>query len=198
MEAQWLLWLALALAAGIAEIFTLSLVFAMVAGGALAAGAVAAVTGSPPVSVLAFAVSTGLLLAVVRPPLLRYSGRIGPPGATGVAALAGRPAVVTRQVSGADGEVKLAGEIWTARAESPDTVCETGSIVIVTRIDGATVRVTAQRDDGIAPLPDPPGAPPAQHPPGAPAAQHPPGAPAPLHDPAALPGGETPTDRPES
>jgi membrane protein implicated in regulation of membrane protease activity len=155
MEAQWLLWLALALAAGVAEIFTLSLVFAMVVGA-----------------------STGLLLAGVRPPLLHYAGRVGPGSGTGVAALVGREAVVLREVSEATGEVKLAGETWTARADRPDEILETGSLVIVTRIDGATARVTASRGP---------------HPP-----RIEPVSPDPQHDPAALPGGEPPTDRPES
>jgi len=170
MDPQWLLWLALALVAGVVEIFTLSLVFAMVAGGALAAAAVAAATGSPTASVLAFAVSTGLLLAVVRPPLRRLSDRGGTAAVTGTAALVGREARVTRQVSASDGEVSLAGEIWTARAPGDGGVLETGSLVIVDRIDGATAVVHARRELG----------------------------PRTLHDPAVLPDGDHPTDGPES
>jgi membrane protein implicated in regulation of membrane protease activity len=162
VDAQWLLWLGLALLAGVIEIFTLSLVLAMVAGGALAAAAVAALTGSAVASVLAFAVSTGLLLVVVRPPLRRYAERGGPASLTGVAALVGHPAQVVREVTGRDGQVKLAGEIWTARAQRAGEVLEAGSTVFVSRIDGATAVVTAT--------------PPA----------------------AALPGGDLPSDRPES
>lgn len=169
MEAQWLLWLALALVAGVVEVLTLSLVFAMVAGGAVVAAVVAGVTGSPTASVLAFAVSTGLLLAVARPPLRRLAERSGPAGITGTAALVGREAQVTRQVSASDGEVKLAGEIWTARARPGDAVLETGSLVIVDRIEGATALVRARFGEPSSP-----------------------------HDPAALPGGENPTDGPES
>jgi membrane protein implicated in regulation of membrane protease activity len=162
MDAQWLLWLALALVAGVVEIFTLSLVFAMVGGGALAAAVVAGLTGNAVLSVLAFAVSTGVLLSVVRPPLRRIARGTGPAAITGTAALVGHQATVTREVSRIDGEVKLAGEAWTARTRSPG-VLETGSLVIVEGIDGATALVRAA-----------------------------------LHDPAALPGGEDPTDRPES
>jgi membrane protein implicated in regulation of membrane protease activity len=112
-------------------------------------------------------VSTGLLLLVVRPPLMRYAKTSGPPSSTGVAALVGRRAEVLRSVSATGGEVKLAGEIWTARSASPGEALETGSIVFVTRIDGATAVVT----------PLPPELPP---------------------DTAALPGGDNPTDRPET
>jgi membrane protein implicated in regulation of membrane protease activity len=143
LDAQWwLVWLAVALVAGVIEIFTLSLVFAMVLGGALAAAAVAGLTGSATASVLAFAVSTGLLLLVVRPPLLKYARNSAPAASTGVAALVGRRAEVLRSVTTTDGEIKLAGEIWTARAAAPGQALETGSIVFVSRIDGATAVVT--------------------------------------------------------
>jgi membrane protein implicated in regulation of membrane protease activity len=150
MDAQWLLWLGLALTAGAIEIFTLSLVFAMVAGGALVACLVAALTGSLVAAVIAFAVSTGLLLLAARPPLLRYSRALGKATATGVAALVGRRAEVLVAVTAQAGQVKLAGETWTARAVGADGPLEIGSVVYVTRIDGATAVVS--------PLPVDPGA----------------------------------------
>jgi membrane protein implicated in regulation of membrane protease activity len=171
MDAQGLLWLALVLVAGVVELFTLSLIFAMVAGGALVAAVVAGVTGDAVASVIAFAVSTGLLLAVVRPPLMRYSSRIGAGTATGVAALVGRQAEVLVEVSAHAGEVKLAGETWSARSARVGDRLEVGSTVYVTRIDGATAVVSPSPPDGTQRDP---------------------------HDPAALPGGDLPTDRPES
>lgn len=197
MEAHWLLWVALALVAGVVEVFTLSLVFAMVAGGALAAAVVAAVTDSATASVLAFAVSTATMLLVVRPPLLRYSARLATGSLMGVAALVGQEALVTRAVSAADGEIKLAGEIWSARSHDPAEILETGSAVEVTRIEGATAMVRARRNGGTAPpeLDAPPGAQAAgSGPPGGPGLALPDPA---AHDPAALPGGEHPTERPE-
>jgi membrane protein implicated in regulation of membrane protease activity len=171
MDAQWLLWFGVALAAGVIEIFSLSLVFAMVAGGALAAALVAALTGSGIAAVMAFVLSTGLLLFVVRPPLLRYSGRLGAASATGVAALVGRSAEVLTPVTAREGQVKLAGEVWTARSSAGGNPLEAGSVVYVTQIDGATAVVS--------PLPpDPAGRPDGGR--------------------AALPGGDTSTDRPES
>lgn len=168
MDAQWwLIWLGVALVLGVAEIFTLGLIFAMMAGGALAAALVAGVTGSGIASVLTFAVSSGLLLLVVRPPLMRYSSGIGAASPMGVAALVGKRAEVLVPVTSRSGEVKLAGETWTARSETTGTELEVGSLVYVSRIDGATAVVTAT----------PPATP---------------------TGPAALPGGEAPTDRPES
>ena len=164
MDAQWwLIWMGIALVAGVMEIFTLGLVFAMVAGGALAAALVAGLTGSAIASVLAFAVSTGLLMLVVRPPLLTYSRRTGPPAALGIEALIGRQAEVLETVTPRGGQVKLAGEVWSARTGATAEPLETGSIVFVSRIDGATAVVEALPPDpgrrlgneGPAPLPDP-------------------------------------------
>lgn len=171
MDEQWLLWLGLALAAGVIEVFTLSLVLAMVAGGALAAAAVAALTGNAIAAVVAFAVSTGLLLVVVRPPLLHYASRSGAATTTGVAALVGKPAEVVTPVTVRDGRVKLAGEIWTARSVAGGNPLEAGSVVYVTQIDGATAVVSPLPPDPAA-LPD--------------------------GGTAALPDGDLPSDRPES
>lgn len=169
MEAPWwLVWLGVALAAGVIEVFTLSLVFAMVAGGALAAVAVAGLTGSAAISVLAFAGATTALMVVVRPVLLRYARHGGQGTATGVAALVGRGAEVVEPVTHRGGQVKLAGEIWSARTQAPGEALETGSIVYVAQIDGATAVVT--------PLPPDP---------------------APRGQPA-LPGGDTPGDTPSN
>jgi membrane protein implicated in regulation of membrane protease activity len=179
----WLIWLGIALVAGVAEIFTLGLVFAMVGGGALVAAVVAGLTGSWILSTLAFAVSTGLLMVAVRPPLLRYSLTSGPPPPAGVAALVGRSAEVVAAVDRHGGQVKLAGEIWSARrdpadhadpadlADLADLALEVGSTVFVQRIDGATAVVSTR--------------PPRSLPGGS-------------LDTPALPGGDSPSDRPEN
>lgn len=175
MDGQWwLVWLGIALVAGVAEIFTLGLVFAMMAGGALAAAAVAGLTGSWVASVIAFAASTGVLLVAVRPPLLTYSRRSGQPAVVGIEALIGRPAEVVEAVDRHRGQVKLAGEIWSARFDiTSDTTgepLEEGSTVFVVRIDGATAVVSALPPPSSNPRPDTP----------------------------ALPGGDSPSDRPEN
>ena len=141
MDAQGLIWLGLALAAGVVEIFSLSLVFLMVAGGAAVAAVVAALTGDPIWSVLAFSGTTGLLLVAVRPALTRYSGRDVPGTLTGTAALIDRQAVVLAEVTSAGGLVKLSGETWSARTAGSSDPLEVGSSVRVIAIEGATVLV---------------------------------------------------------
>jgi membrane protein implicated in regulation of membrane protease activity len=142
MDHQGLIWLALALVAAVVEILSLSLVFLMVAGGAAAAALVAALGGSPPLAVLTFAATTGLLFVGVRPLLMKYSPQGGPGTVTGAAALVDREAIVLQEVTSSEGLVKLAGEIWTARAAPSAGRLEVGSRVRVVAIAGATAVVT--------------------------------------------------------
>jgi membrane protein implicated in regulation of membrane protease activity len=81
-----------------------------------------------------------LLLAGVRP-VLRRRLLSGVPGDSGIAALEGAHALVLGRVSTHDGQVKLAGEVWTARPLNEDDVYEPGEQVTVMRIDGATAVV---------------------------------------------------------
>jgi membrane protein implicated in regulation of membrane protease activity len=139
---QWLLWLAAALAAGLIEIATVDFFFLMIAGGALVA-AVGAGIGLPiALQVIIFAASSGGLLFTARPPLKRWAQNT-PTTAMNVAALVGREARVLQTVSEHSGQVKLAGEIWTARVAPGEPSLEVGSDVHVVRIDGATAMVTA-------------------------------------------------------
>lgn len=146
----WLAWVAVALASGVVEMLTLTLVGLMISGGALSAAAVTALTGEPVAGVIGFAISTGLLLVLARPPLLRLMERSAvAPTSTGTAALVGRTAEVVQPVGPHGGLVRLAGETWSARRESeagPDY--ETGSPVRVVAIDGATAVVRPERDGG--------------------------------------------------
>jgi membrane protein implicated in regulation of membrane protease activity len=140
-DSPWLLWLALALAAGTVEVLSTNLIFLMVAGGGVAAAVVAAVGLGLPVEIVVFALVTGLLLAAARPPLLAYVRRSLPGAVTNAAALVGREAEVLVEVTPTSGRVKLAGEVWSARSVTGGYPLEVGSTVQVVRIDGATAVV---------------------------------------------------------
>jgi len=60
---------------------------------------------------------------------------------TGVAALVGQSAVALERIDANHGQVKLSGEIWTARVYDPSLVIEAGSPVNVMEIKGATALV---------------------------------------------------------
>ena len=138
LDRSWLVWVAAALVLGILEITAIDLVFAMLAGGAVA-GAIADAVGLSFVpQVLIAAVVAGLLLATIRPVLLRRL-RMPPTGTTGSAALVGRSAIVLEPVTLRGGLVKLVGETWSARSTGPAFAA--GDDVVVTAIDGATAVV---------------------------------------------------------
>jgi membrane protein implicated in regulation of membrane protease activity len=140
-DSPWLLWLALALGAGTAEVLSLNLIFLMVAGGGIAAAVVAAFGLGVPVQMVVFAVVTALLLVAARPPLLGYVRRSLPATSTNAAALVGQDAEVIVEVTPISGRVKLAGEVWSARSIAVGYPLEVGSTVQVVRIDGATAVV---------------------------------------------------------
>jgi membrane protein implicated in regulation of membrane protease activity len=139
-DAQWLLWLAVALTAGLIEIVSLDFFFLMLAGGALAASGAAGAGAGVPIQVIVFSLASAGLLFGARPSLKRWAQQT-PASVMNIAALVGRHAVVVEPVTDRSGLVKLAGEVWTARADPPDISIEVGSDVHVVRIDGATAVV---------------------------------------------------------
>lgn len=147
---HWLAWIAVALVAGILEVFSLDFVFVMVAGGALGAAGAAALGLGLVAQVLVFVAVSTLLLLTVRPALRRWARRSAPFVPTNVDALVGRQALALTPVTAAGGTVKLAGETWSARTPDPHGEIPAGMRVHVTAIDGATavVRVTDQIDPG--------------------------------------------------
>ncbi|MDM7830964.1 NfeD family protein [Cellulomonas edaphi] len=137
---DWLWWVGGALVLGILEMLSLDLVLIMFAGGALA-GAVAAALGAPiGVQILVAALTSVVLLASLRPWLLRRLRRRVPLEETNAAALVGRGAVVVATVTPEGGRVKLNGEVWSARTTLAEAI-PPGAQVRVDRIDGATAVV---------------------------------------------------------
>lgn len=139
MEA-WMFWLALMLILLVIEVLIVDLTFLMFAGGALVAG-IAALLGAPVVfQVVAFGVTSTLLLVAIRPWALRKFRKPTAESATNINALIGKPATVVAATSQTEGRVKLRGEVWSARFEGVGTL-QPGTPVTVVRIDGATAVV---------------------------------------------------------
>ncbi|MFJ5778529.1 NfeD family protein [Streptomyces sp. NPDC093094] len=136
----WVWWLVGAAALGIPLVVTAMPEFGMLAVGALAAAAVAGLGGGLVLQVLAFVAVSVALIAVVRPVAARHRTQ-RPRLVTGVEALKGRQAVVLERVDGSGGRIKLAGEIWSARALDTDRTYDAGEAVDVVDIEGATAIV---------------------------------------------------------
>ncbi len=137
----WLWWLIGAAALGIALVVTAMPELGMLAVGAIAAAVVTGVFGGGAVAqVVVFAVVSTAGIAVVRPIANRHRAQ-RPQLATGVDALKGRQAVVLERVDASGGRIKLAGEVWSARALDTDRAYEVGQEVDVVDIEGATAIV---------------------------------------------------------
>ncbi len=120
---------------------SLDLVFSMLAAAALVAAAVAYAGASFTAQVLVFSGTAALLLVVVRPVALRKLKPAGPAQRTGTAAHVGRSAEVLATVTDRAGQVKLAGEVWSARAAESGMIADVGELVEVVVIEGATAVV---------------------------------------------------------
>ncbi|MFD5891884.1 NfeD family protein [Streptomyces sp. NPDC060334] len=134
----WVWWLIGAVGLGIPLVLTAMPEFGMFAVGAVAAAVTAALGGGVVAQVLVFVIVSVALIAVVRPLANRHQR---PQHRTGIDALKGRSALVLERVDGAGGRIKLAGEIWSARALDADVSYEPGQSVDVVDIDGATAVV---------------------------------------------------------
>lgn len=136
----WLAWLVVAVALGVAEAFSLTLVFGIFGAAALLAAVVAGFGGPLVFQVLTFAAASLAGLVVVRPIARRHALR---PALTrdGTDALVGRSALVLQEVTADHGLVRLSGEDWTARPLDETLRIPVGATVDVMEIQGATAIV---------------------------------------------------------
>lgn len=140
-EHAWAVWVAAAAFLGIAELLSLDLVLAMLAVGALGGAVTAAAGGAVALQlIVAVLVAVGMLW-LVRPSLVARLHQ-GPDLKLGTSKLIGQRATVTRQITGlATGQIRLAGETWTAAPYDEHVVIDPGATVEVLEIRGATAYV---------------------------------------------------------
>jgi len=136
-----LIWLVFALGLAGAEALTGDMFLLMLSGGALAAAGSSWLLDLPIwADGAVFLVVSVLLLVLVRPAIKRRltsgKGMLDP-----VKALEGKSALVLDRVARHEGQVKLDGEVWTARPLNDDDIYEPGDHVTVMHIDGATAVV---------------------------------------------------------
>jgi len=136
-----LIWLVFALGLASAEALTGDMFLLMLSGGALAAAGSSWLLDLPLwADGAVFLVVSVLLLVLVRPAIRRKltpgKGMLEP-----VKALEGKSALVLDRVARHEGQVKLDGEVWTARPLNDDDIYEPGDHVTVMHIDGATAVV---------------------------------------------------------
>ncbi|HEY0226226.1 MAG TPA: NfeD family protein [Mycobacterium sp.] len=135
------IWLIFALVLVGAEALTGDMFLLMLGGGALAASVTGWLVDWPVwADGAVFLIVSVLLVTLVRPAVRR---RLTPASGLqmGIKALEGKSAVVLDRVARDGGQVKLEGQVWTARPFNDGDVYEPGESVTVMHIDGATAVV---------------------------------------------------------
>jgi len=137
----WAAWLGLTILLGAGEMFSASLVMAMLATGA-AVAMLAALIGLPVAAQVIVAAGTSVaMIALLRPSLVtRMTG--GPELRLGHGKLVGRQAIVVSDLSAlSPGRIKVSGEIWSAEPYDESLTITAGETVEVFEIRGATAYV---------------------------------------------------------
>jgi membrane protein implicated in regulation of membrane protease activity len=138
---DWVWWMIAAGLLAVGEIFTLSFFLGPISVAAVSAAIVALVGLGLGVQWVVFIAVSLASLAVLRP-IARRHLRTPAQIRTGTAALIGSRALVLERVDGDGGQVKIGGEIWSARSFDDDHVFEQGARVEVLKIEGATALVS--------------------------------------------------------
>ena len=146
----WIGWLVLILVFLVIEMLTLDFTFLMLSIGGIA-GLGADLLGAPIwLQVIIAAAVAAVLILVLRPPLLKRLRRGEDPTPTNVAALVGLTGQVLSTVTPHGGQVKLSnGDTWTARPDRTAQL-EPGTVIRVSRIDGATAFVRPEEEENPA------------------------------------------------
>ena len=136
----WVVWTIVAAVCAGAEALTLTLVLGFVSAAAVLALIVAVLGGPVPLQLIAFIAGSAALVGFVRP--IAKAHLYAPPALkSGVDALVGQQAIVIEKVDSHHGQVKIGGEVWSARAYLDNQVFEPGAAVDVVKIQGATALV---------------------------------------------------------
>lgn len=140
MENTTILWLVVAIASGVIEILTLGLTTIWFAAGAIIALIFAEFNTHLIVQILAFLISSSVLLYYTRPIAQKYL-KIGHTK-TNVKTLIGKTGIVIKEIDSLQGtgQVKITGQIWSAKTLQGEKIPE-GSKVEVLDIQGVKLVV---------------------------------------------------------
>jgi membrane protein implicated in regulation of membrane protease activity len=133
------MWLAAGGALLVAEMLTVDLLFASLAFSAFMAAGVNALGFGMAVQGVTFGIAAVISLFILRPIALKNLKKRTPDFATNVDALVGSGAFTISAVTDRSGQIKLNGEIWSARSDSGEIPAD--SKVQVVAIEGATAVV---------------------------------------------------------
>ena len=136
---DWAIWFIAAALLLAGEIAITAVVLGPIGLAAFGAGLCAALGGSVEAQFGAFAVLSVLSLALIRPIAKRHLQRPPLEQRTGAAALIGLDALVLERVDRDHGQVKIEGDVWSARSRQHDDAFEPGERVVVDSVHRGTI-----------------------------------------------------------
>jgi membrane protein implicated in regulation of membrane protease activity len=140
-ENLWAMWLGSAMMLGVLELFSLDLVLLMLAAGAIVGMGVSLIPGTElPLQILAAVATSVAMLALVRPSIVKKL-HSGPDLKQGHEALIGEEGFTVMEITERGGQVKIAGEVWSALPYDETAVIPIGAKVRIYEIRGATAYV---------------------------------------------------------
>lgn len=138
----WVIWLVVALVLAVGEMATAGFFLAPFAVAAGFAAGLALVGLGAALSLVGFVLAAGLAFGFVRPIARRHT-QMPPQIRTGTAALVGTSGLVVARTDRDAGQVKLGGQVWSARTYlEDDPPIDPGQRVQVVEIRGATALVS--------------------------------------------------------
>lgn len=141
---DWAVWFIVAAVLVAGELVITAAILGPIGLAAFGAGLVAAAGGSSELQWVAFTVFTLLSLVVARPIAKRHLLSPPPELRTNAPALIGEQALVLERVDRDSGQVKVEGDVWSARSTSPAAVYEPGDRVIVDSVHRTILHVSAK------------------------------------------------------
>jgi membrane protein implicated in regulation of membrane protease activity len=139
---DWAIWFVVAAALMAGELAVTAAILGPIGLAAVGAGIVAALGGSSEAQIVGFILLTLLSLLVARPIAKRHLLAPPPPLRTNAPALVGAPALVLERVDLDSGQVKVGGEVWSARTTSLEAVFEPGERVRVDSVHRTILHVS--------------------------------------------------------
>jgi membrane protein implicated in regulation of membrane protease activity len=137
----WVIWIILGVALLILEATTTAFVAVYFGVAAIVAAIVGLAGGPLALQILAFAITAFGAMYLTRPALRRAANK-GPGLRTGVDAMRGRKGIVTKAIAELEsGQVRIDGDIWSARSFFDGEQVPVGTKVEVVEIKGVTALV---------------------------------------------------------
>lgn len=142
---DWAIWFIVGALLLAGELLVTAAILGPVGLAAFAAGIVAALDGSSELQIIAFIAVTLVAIPLARPLARRHREPPPPEFRTNAPALVGEEALVVEPVDRDSGQVKVGGDVWSARSVAPDEMFERGERVIVQSVHRTVLHVSQSR-----------------------------------------------------